>query len=223
MTLKMKYSTAASANVIVDDVEDNPGKSNEIDIPLSKNDTTVINVEIVSGNGQMSNKYTLTILNPLNAQEMLFKRWDDIVAVNSNPKTNGGRYNITNVQWNIPGMGHKKWYAKIPSSGIYFPVEIQLADKWYHVCGEPQTLTGKVIAYPNPVTVGDNLNLQLPYYFAGGYMDVVSLAGSVTKRKLHLPSTTNTISVADWLPGVYLLNIVAPNGDTETLKVIVSN
>jgi hypothetical protein len=43
------------------------------------------------------------------------------------------------------------------------------------------------------------------------------------KRKLPLPDSFNTVSVADWMPGVYLLDITAPNGDREAVKIIVSN
>jgi hypothetical protein len=211
------YSKAASASVTVGNVE----YWNQL-IPLSEDATIVINIRIVSGDKRKTNDYTLTIANPLDANEVLFKRWDDVVAVNSNPANNGNHHNIEGVRWNVGGRQSEEWYIQISNSENY-SVEINHAGKWHHVCGEPHTLAGKVIAYPNPVTVGDNINLQLPQNFTGGYVDVVSLAGSVTKRKLPLPAATNTISVADWLSGVYLLNIVAPNGDKETIKVIVNN
>jgi hypothetical protein len=189
-------------------------------IPLS-DDSTVINIKTVSSNRQTTNNYRLTIANSLDANKILFKRWSDVVAVNRNAAD--GKYrDIDSVRWVVGGEERKEWYIRL-SNGEDYSVEIHRAGKWHNVCGEPQTNIRKIIAYPNPVTVGENMNLQLPESFTGGYVDVISLAGSTTKRKLPLPNTINIISVADWSPGIYLLNIVAPNGDRETIKIIVIN
>jgi hypothetical protein len=81
----------------------------------------------------------------------------------------------------------------------------------------------KILAYPNPVSVGDNLTLQLPNDFVGRYVNVVTLSGTTVKQKLPLSGKFSHISVSDWSPGVYLLLIIGKDGNSETIKIIVSN
>ena len=81
----------------------------------------------------------------------------------------------------------------------------------------------KILAYPNPVSVGDNLTLQLPNDFVGRYVNVVTLSGTTVKQKLPLSGKFSHISVSDWSPGVYLLQIIGKDGNSETVKIIVSN
>jgi hypothetical protein len=90
--------------------------------------------------------------------------------------------------------------------------------------GNPKTgNVKKVIACPNPVSVGDNLNLQLPDSFVGGYMNVIRFSGSTVKQKLPVAGRFGTLSVAYWSPGIYLLKVVSPDGDRETVKIIMNN
>jgi hypothetical protein len=42
------------------------------------------------------------------------------------------------------------------------------------------------------------------------------------KHKLPMPNINNVINVMDWSPGVYLLNIVSPTENVETVKIIVN-
>jgi hypothetical protein len=212
--LDMEASVAASVTVTVNDIE----YSNQI--PLS-GELTVININIVSED--KTNDYILTVSNPVDASLVLFQRWEDVIAVNSNPDNNG-KYNIDGVRWYINGSMEalSSWFIQI-TEGETYRAEIYIAYAWHHVCGSPKKYSETVAAYPNPVSTGDNLTLQLPDSFAGGYMDVINLAGSVVKHKLPLPDSVNTISLADLTPGIYLLNIIAPNGDRELMKIIVSN
>jgi hypothetical protein len=215
--LDIEMSVAASATVTVNNVV-----VDNYTVPLS-GDSTVININIVSADNKKTNDYRLTVSNPLDADIILFRRWKDIVAVNGNPENNGER-DVNGIRWYIDGSTEalSSQYIQI-TEGEKYRAEINIAGKWHNVCGEPKTHSGTVAAYPNPVPVGENLSLQLPDGFTGGYMDVISLSGSIVKRKLPLPDSSNTISVADWTPGIYLLNIIAPNGDRESVKIIVSN
>jgi hypothetical protein len=212
VTLNIEPSIAASVTVTVGEVEYQSNQS----IPLS-GDLTEIRINIVSQDKKTLNEYILTVANPFDANRALFKRWDDVVAVNRNRNSN-----ISGVRWHINGETEvsQEWYIQI--TGEYY-AEINIADKWRWVCGNPETISGKLTAYPNPVPAGENLTLKLPVNFTGGYMDVISLAGSTVKRKLPLPDTTNVLSVADWMPGIYLLNIVAPDGCRETIKIVISD
>jgi hypothetical protein len=210
-------STAASATVTVDGVAYSANT-----VPLS-GDLTVININIVSDDRINTDNYRLTVSNPVDADAVLFQRWEDVIAVNRNPANNGTR-DIKGVYWYRNGnmeVPDPSWFIRI-TEGESYHAEINIADRWHHVCGEPKKRSATVAAYPNPVSAGENLNLQLSDGFTGGYMNVVSLSGLTVKRKLPLPDSFNTVSLADLAPGVYLLDIIAPNGDREAVKIIVS-
>jgi hypothetical protein len=218
--LNTEISVAADASVTVNDVE----YSIDAPIPLSEDATTTVNIQI-SGNYSKSGNYKLTIRNPLDADIVLFQRWHNVLAVNGNRKYTG--YDIKGVRWYRQGSSEvlsSERFIKITGMAEDYSAEVNIAGKWHHVCGSPKTKdVEKIIAYPNPVSVGDNLNLQLPDGFIGGYIDVINLSGSTVKQKLPVAGRFGALSVADWSPGIYLLNIVGPDGDRETVKIIVSN
>jgi hypothetical protein len=215
--LDVEVSVAASVTVSVNSVD-----VNSRSIPLS-GDSTVININIVSDDNRISD-YRLTVLNPLDANAVLFRRWDDVVAVNRNPDNNGGRKDIESVRWYIDGSAEalNSWFIRL-TEGEEYRAEISIANKWHQVCGDPKKHSTKIVACPNPVSTGENLTLLLPDSFAGGYMNVISLAGSTVKHKSPLPDSFNIISLAGWAPGIYLLNIIAPDGEMEVTKIIVSD
>jgi hypothetical protein len=217
--LGIELSVSASATVTVG----NDSIKNGI-VPLSK-DLTVINIHIVSGDGGKSADYRLTVANPLDAGAILFQRWNDVIAVNSNQKNNGGRV-IEDIRWyavNSTNVVSSERFIPISGDATDYRAEIKIADKWHHVCGTAEQHSKSIAAYPNPVSTGENLILQLSENFTVGYMNVISLSGLTVKHKLPLPDAVNTVSVADWSPGIYLLNIVAPDGSQELVKIIVSN
>ncbi|MDR0725160.1 MAG: T9SS type A sorting domain-containing protein, partial [Prevotellaceae bacterium] len=220
ITVSVGLPVAASTTLTAtaDGVEYSSGKN----IPLSKEkEVTEINISISSVDGTTSNEYKLSVANVLEANNILFKRWDDVVAVNRNPANNGGYRNIDGVRWYIANATvSEEWH--IQTTGEY-SVEISIANRWHQVCGSPEVRSSRLIAYPNPVSTGENLTLQLPKNFTGGYLDVISLTGSTIKQKMPLPDIFKTISVADWAPGIYLLNVVAPDGDREIIKIVVGN
>jgi hypothetical protein len=216
--LDIEPSTAASVTVTLGNDSIKSG------VVLLSGDLTVVNIKIVSGDTKKTNTYRLTVVNPLDAGSVLYQRWNDVLAVNSNPANNGGR-TVEGVRWYAPLSTNVITEQFIPISGEAkdYRVEIKIAGKWHNVCGTPEKHSKLVAAYPNPVSIGENLTLQLPGNFTGGYMNVIGLSGSTVKHKLPLPDAVNTVSVADWAPGIYLLNIVAPNGTQELVKIIVSN
>jgi hypothetical protein len=215
--LNIESSAGASATVSVGDV-----KYNDRPIPLSE-DLTVISIDILSGNRTNTKSYKLTVANTLDADSVLFQRWEDVVAVNRNPANNGGKI-IQDVCWykSNDWQSCTEWFIQI-TEGEDYHTEIKIADKWRHVCGDAKKYSKTVTAYPNPVSIGENLTLRLPGNFIEGYMDVISLSGLIVKHKLPLSDTVNTVSIADLAPGIYLLNVVAPDGDKELIKIIVSN
>jgi hypothetical protein len=192
------------------------------DIPIE--DDMTFTIQVVSEDGE-NKKYVLALYGVLNAQDVLFQRWDDVLAVNSNPANNDNHTDIDSVRWyrNDEYLFNTAWHIKLSDPVENYRAEISLDGKWHNVCGSPEIRTlEKVIAYPNPVSVGDNLNLHLPTYFAGGHVNVITLSGAMVKHKLPMPNINNVINVMDWSPGVYLLNIVSPTENVETVKIIVN-
>jgi hypothetical protein len=194
-------------------------------IPLT-GDSTKINILLTSGDGQHTYRHSLKVLRAIDANAVLYQRWDDVISLIRNPENNDG-HRIDSVRWysiNSEEVMSSNWFIRITGYVEEYRAEINVAGNWHHVCGEPrQRNAARVIAYPNPVSVGDNLTLELPDSFAGGYVDVITLSGSTVKRKLPLPGRVCTLSVSDWSPGVYLLHVIGKNGDSETVKVIVNN
>jgi hypothetical protein len=213
VTLNIESSAGASATIV---------GYNDQPIPLS-GDSTVISIDIRSGDTKNTNRYKLTVVNTLDANSVLFQRWEDVVAVNRNPVNNGQKI-IQDVCWYKANgwQSCSEWFIQI-AQGEHYHAEIKIADKWRHVCGDAQQYSKTVTAYPNPVSTGENLTLRLPGNFIGGYMNVISLSGLIVKHKLPLPDTINTISVADLAPDIYLLNIIAPDGKRTLMKIVVSN
>jgi hypothetical protein len=222
VTLGLKATSTASislaANGTLRDAND--------EISLD-DDLTVVEIRVISEDGETTTPYSLKIYGTLDAGKILYQRWDDVLAVNSNPKNNGNYKNIEGVRWYRSGddkdFVSEEWFIKLTGTVDSYYAKINLSGKWHRICNTPNVRTlEKIIAYPNPISIGDNLNLHLPTHFTGGYMNVISLSGSTVKHKLPLPNKNNVINVSEWSPGIYLLNIVSPNGSSETVKIIIN-
>jgi hypothetical protein len=193
-------------------------------IPLSLPGTSIdVDINLYYGNRQ--NIHRLRVNKSIDDSRLLIRRWNDILGVNLNKQTNGGR-DISGVKIqnrNNPLSVTNQWYVNTTAPAADFHITINVENKWHSVCSEPATRSlDKVKVYPNPVSVGDNLTLQLPKDYAGGYVNVLTIDGTTVKHKLPLPDTESILSVSDWSPGIYLLNIVGKNGASETVKVIVN-
>jgi hypothetical protein len=211
--------TASTPDITVNGAEYNNGQT----IVLTE-DVTVIDISLVSGDDQKT--YTLKVMKSIEANSVLFRRWDGVLALIRNPKNNGNR-KIDSVRWYVTGNEDVQgtgWFIRTMMDINDYNAKIRVSGNWHNVCGAPRAIpAGKVIAYPNPVSVGDNLTLQLPDSFVGGYVNVFDLTGAPVKQRLPLPGKVGVISVAGWSPGIYLLNVTGTNGDSETIKIIVNN
>jgi hypothetical protein len=189
-------------------------------------DVTEISILLTSGDGTETYTHTLKIMRSIEAGSVLFQRWDDVISLIRNTNNNNGR-TIDSVRWyrrDREELISTDWFIRITGEVTEYRAEIKVAGNWHNVCGLPRTRSeSKIIAYPNPVSVGDNLTLQLPNDFVGGYVNVVTLSGTTVKQKLPLSGKLSHISVSDLSPGVYLLNVIGTNGSSETVKIIVNN
>jgi hypothetical protein len=221
VTLAIETSPLASMTVIMNGIQ----RDNTVNLPFDKG-MNKITIHVVSEDEQTERTCIVQIYSPIDAGDMLFQRWNDVIAVNSNPDNNGNYTGIEGVRWyrrGVEGVASTSWVVKLADISDNYYAEIQLEGHWHRVCNEPEVRAfEKIIAYPNPVSSGDNLNLHLPTKFVGGYLNVVNLSGATMKRKLPLPNINNIINISDWSPGIYLLNITSPNGNSETVKIIVN-
>jgi hypothetical protein len=198
-------------------------------IPFS-GDLTDVNIRVQSISGKTTSSYILRVAAPVREDKLYYTYWDDVLALNKNPDNNNN-VNIAEVRWfrkyskgdnsvistrnyiSIATGTEKEYYAEIKMSAT---------DSWHKVCGSIEPVSrAAIVAYPNPVRTGESLTLKLPQIFAGGKMNVYTIAGALVKADIPLPTSVANVNVSQFGTGIYLLNIVAPNGLREEVKIII--
>jgi hypothetical protein len=181
-----------------------------------------VNIKIKAETGGAETPYTLKIVTPIDVLGLYFSRWDDVVAINSNQKNNGGI--------SIPAEGGIRWYTQdgtflsdkayivIPASGYY--AEILTTDGWRRVCGVPEKAS-QIVAYPNPIPRGEKLKLQLTETFVNGTLKIYDINGRLQKSGLPLPATNVDVDVSDLSSGIYLMHISGKNKQLLVKKIII--
>ncbi|MDR2026999.1 MAG: T9SS type A sorting domain-containing protein, partial [Prevotellaceae bacterium] len=188
-------------------------------------DVTEVEIIVTAETGGATNSYTLTVTSPVaesDASDLYVQRWDNILAINRNPAHNGG-IAVSDVRWYGPGgsLGNSD-YIRITGAAADYYAEIKIGDKWHRACASSGGRSiEQVTAYPNPVSHGSSLTLQLPESFVGGTAAIYDISGSAVKSKLSLPVKTNSLDVSDLASGIYLIRITGKNGNMETVKIIV--
>jgi hypothetical protein len=215
-------SQSLYSTITVDDAEYVPNQS----IALT-GDITVVNIRVRAETGGAESNYTFKISAPLNANSLYYKRWNDVVAINRNPATNG-RYNVSDIRWYNPdgtSAGNGDYIAASGNESIDdYQVEIKTVETqaWHRVCAMEETKAEeKAIACPNPVPRGEKLSLQLPESFTGGVLNIYGITGALVKSGLPLPTTSNSIDVSEHVPGIYLLQITDKKGNFQVIKIII--
>jgi uncharacterized repeat protein (TIGR02543 family) len=215
---------ASSATVTINGEAYAPGT----EIALT-GDVTTVNIEIESETGDNSQSYQLNVASPLTTGSLYYQRWSDVIAVNRNPATNGG-YEVSDVRWNrqdgtAAGSSDFIVVQDNETPNDYYPeVEVTTEDVkvWHKVCATAETrTTEKIVAYPNPVSRGERVSVQLPESFAGSVLNIYSIKGSLVKSGLPLPVTSAGIDVSELTSGIYLLHITNRSGNSEVVKMIV--
>lgn len=210
------YST-----VNVDNVKYSADSAGQIiNLPV---DIATNNILVTAETGGEENNYILNINAPLN-DSMYYQRWDDVIAINLNPATNG-RHNVSEIRWYTQDgtFVDDKGYITIQQgmTSDYY-AEVRADGKLRRVCHDGITRsTDEIIAYPNPVSRGESLQLKLPDTFAGGILNIYGIKGSLVKSGLHLPATDNSVNVSDLDTGIYLLSVTGKESNRLVIKIIV--
>jgi hypothetical protein len=183
--------------------------------------STVIAIAVESASGVTVNEYQLTVSAPLSDARLYFQRWDNVLAINHNPATNGG-YTVTGVRWykNDELVSNEQF---IRYDGGAYRAEVAINGVWQRICPFVSTRATSVVAWPNPVSRGESLTLQLPETFVGGTLSIYSVAGTLVKTGVTLPTTLSNVRVDDLPAGIYLFRVNSINGNSETVKIVISD
>jgi hypothetical protein len=79
----------------------------------------------------------------------------------------------------------------------------------------------KIIAYPNPVSRGEKVQIELPDVFVGSVLNIYDVKGQLRKSGIPLPATNNSIDVSDLDSGIYLLHVTGKGDNRHTIRVII--
>jgi uncharacterized repeat protein (TIGR02543 family) len=186
-------------------------------------DITIVDLHVVSETGATKD-YTLKAYKAIDESRLYYRRWPDILGINANP-ANNGEYEITGVRWYMPNGDFitDKGYIQIQSiySGYYAEIKTVRTEGWRRVCVvDPVELLDEIVAYPNPVSYGETMKLELPDHFIGATLNIYDMQGLLVKSGVILSSKTNNIDFSTLASGIYVLDIVG-TGSRQSIKIIV--
>jgi uncharacterized protein YjdB len=183
---------------------------------------------------------TLTVTK---AVENFIIHRDDVLSLIRNSEMNGGYDDVRGVIWYRNGALYKKqavddtnvpaspdaeqsWYIAMPSgdSADDYSAEVNIDGNWHKVCGvarQGADINNRLIVYPNPVPIGENITIQLPKGWQNGKMNIYTLSGSTVKQGVRLPSNINIMNASDLFPGIYIMNITDDKGVRKSVNIIV--
>lgn len=185
-------------------------------------------ITVTSQSGENSNTYRLlTYKLPDN---IIFKRWDDVLVVVNNPDNNGG-LQFTGYKWFINGKE-----TEYTEQHIYLPegIDPEAVYKVEAVTTDGITLTSCGQSFP---TEGDDIRLYPTFVRCNGEMTLyvkpdgstygkpatvymTDMNGRTTTRQIT--GEYNTIK-APGTEGSYIITVVAPDGDLSEFKIRVKN
>ena len=217
-SVEFKITASDSARIFVDGVRHAAVSS----VTLT-GEVTYINIRIESESGTVTNDFTVTVAAALPAYLLYYQRWSDVLAINHNPMTNGGR-TITGVRWFHNGEQiSEEQFVRYAGNG--YSAEVETNGLWHKVCSYVSTrsdASAALSASPNPVSRGEALTFQLPEQMVGGKLDIYSIAGSLVKTGIALPTAQTSVNLTELPAGIYLFKLTAKDGVSETVKIIIN-
>jgi hypothetical protein len=156
---------------------------------------------------------------------ILVFEWPDVPTINCNPNTNGNLVFAT-FQWyknNIAIPGATKPYI-LTEPGAMYDCEMQTSDnRKFRLCNYITTSSGiaLLIAYPNPVSPGENVTVRLVSAPQGSVVNVFDLNGGLIKRNIPMHGSEATVNISGMQPGMYVIQVVTPDGIKRTTNVVL--
>jgi uncharacterized repeat protein (TIGR02543 family) len=220
-SISLDLGVSSQATVTVNGKTYAPG----MEIPF-EGDLTIVDIRVESETGDNNKPYTLNIAAPLNVSALYYQRWNDVIAVNQNPATNGG-YDVSDIRWykrDGTPAGEGDFISIGSAEGItdyYSEVKTTETNAWHRVCPTEETRSlDKIVAYPNPVPQGEKVTVKLPESYVNGVLNIYDIRGGLVKSGLPLPTTVNSVDISELVPGIYLLRITDKQGKSETIKIV---
>ncbi|MDR3235408.1 MAG: YDG domain-containing protein, partial [Prevotellaceae bacterium] len=200
----------------------NGAEVSDIRFDVTRADIYTVTYEVVSSAGN-TGTYSLTVESRFDFDELIGKKFNNVLFVNNNPDNNGG-YTFSSYEWYKNGqyIDWRQYYSAgdarsdvLDASAAYSVTLTTTDGKVLHTCPGTVTLDAtSFYAYPNPVRHGHPVTLEYPATNENTWIRIFDLSGNLvgTQRltgnesKVSLPSAT----------GIYVISI---NG--ASIKVTV--
>ena len=180
-------------------------------------------ITIISESGESRAEYSLNLYKL--PDNLLFKRWSDVLSINNNPENNG-TLNFVEFEWYMNGekLPSTEPYLTLPkgsNSNDLFKVkvvteegvELETCEMSFEdeECG--------MLLYPTVVNRGDDIIINIS---APQSSSIVSTLTHVSgqMQTLYLVLGENVIK-APQTPGTYIINTRFSNGETKSIKFMV--
>jgi 3D (Asp-Asp-Asp) domain-containing protein len=191
-------------------------------LPLHTPGMTSLVIRVTAQDGVTVHDYTIAITRPFDAS-IIRTYWNDVLAVNLNPNTNGG-YVFTGFQWTKNGQP----VANETGPYLYFPTPPPATDRYnvwlttdngqtLSTCSAIQITSAAVppaglLAYPNPARYA--VTLENPQWETVAQTDLINLSGNLVRR--YPSARIQTLDVSGLPVGLYILRAGA-----HTVKIVI--
>ncbi|MDR3134012.1 MAG: choice-of-anchor J domain-containing protein [Prevotellaceae bacterium] len=229
--LNIKYQwqrqvNGAWTNVGTEIITSGTSTSSSLSVPATRANAAIYRV-LVNGRSDKPASDEVVLRIGLPWGELIAYPWSDVPTVNNNSSTNGG-YSFVAFQWLRDGAaisGATNPYIQIPK-GTTASYALELTTSTgapLGVCSfTPPLSTASLLVYPNPVTQGTSLTLQSAVLPKGSVANIYNSTGALVKGNLPLSGVQSTIDVTGLTHGLYVLQVVQPDGTKETINIVVN-
>jgi hypothetical protein len=175
--------------------------------------STTLVVRVTAQDGITTQDYNLAVIRPFDVS-IIRRYWNDVLAVNLNPNTNGG-YTFTAFQWTQNGQplasqtGPYLYFppVSLPVSGHYGVWLTTTDGQVMPTCSELQiTPAAKqappgLLAYPNPARYA--VTFENPQWETARQTDLIALNGNIVRS--YSSARIQTLDVSGLPAGLYIL------------------
>ena len=190
-------------------------------------------IEVISENGKQRETYKVIIEKRIPWEGVLMQKYDNVVFVNNNPKTNGG-YVFEKYQWYKNGqkVAEKQFFSEGPTlddkldpNAEYYAVLYTKNGKVFTTCpmGIQQKHHYGLVVYPNPVAKNQPLNIQFDYpveqFTTTAYTVYNALGQFMMKGQLEQPHAVVDLPL-NLATGSYIL-VLKVEGEYRSVRFVM--
>jgi hypothetical protein len=185
---------------------------------------TRIDLTIATRSGSLT--YTIYVARALGdaTTPMYIQRWGKVLSVINNSKNNGG-YTFDDYRWyrvndNNTVVATDGYIIYTDSyTNYYAEAHNTASNEWHKLCGSVANQSSdEIVTYPNPVAAGQSLSLSLPE----GVNNVTVRIYDINGRMVRQQGNVRNSITAPVQTGVFLLQIILPDGSINIQKIIVN-